>query len=67
MIFEKKIFHVIFYQLNKFHYFLLFAMFGNMWIVIVNFPVCDVISFEITLAFYIKMFSQMTKLVETKI
>ena len=57
----------MFYQLTKFHYFLLFAMFGNMWIVIVNFPVCDVISFEITLAFYIKMFSQMTKLVETKI
>ena len=37
-----------------------------MWIVIVYFPGCDVINFEITLASYIKMFSQMTKLVETK-
>ena len=41
-------------------------IFGNMYIVIICFLVCD-ISFEIKLSFLIKPFSYMTKKVRTKI
>ena len=36
-------------------------IFGNMYIVIICFLVCDIISFEIKLSFLIKPFSYMTK------
>ena len=37
-----------------------------MWIVIVCYPVCDVINFEIYLSFLTKPFSYMTKYSEQK-
>ena len=45
---------------------LLFEISGNMWIVIVCYPVCDVINFEIYLSFLTKPFSYMTKYSEQK-
>ena len=38
----------------------------NMSIVIVCYPVCDIINFEIDLSFLIKLFSYMTKITEQK-
>ena len=40
---------------------------GNMWIVVISFPVYFVISFEINLSFLCKPFSYMTEKVKTKI
>ena len=60
--------HVIFYQLIIIISLpLLLEMLGNMCIVLVCFPGCDIINFEINLGFLIKPFSYMTKEVRTKI
>ena len=45
---------------------LLLELLNNICIVIICFPVCDVINFEINFGFLIKPFSYMTKNVETK-
>ena len=45
---------------------LLLEMLGNMCIVIVCFPDCDIITFESNVSFHIKSFSHMAKKVSTK-
>ena len=55
----KNIFHVVFYELTKFHCLRLPSLcviLGNMFIVIVCKPGCDVINFEINLIFLLKSF-----------
>ena len=46
---------------------LLLEIFGNMCILIVCYPVCDVISFEIYLSYPVKLFSYLTKNSEQKL
>ena len=62
MIFEEKYFlcHIL---LTTFHCLVasLLEILGNMCIVIIDFPVCDVINFEINYDFLIKPFLYVTK------
>ena len=55
---KKDILHVIFYQLAKYHYLipLLLGILGNICIVIICFPICDVIKFEINPSVLTKTF-----------
>ena len=49
--FKKNPSHVVFYKLTKFYCLIavIFWDIGNMWIVFISFPACDVINFEINL------------------
>ena len=66
---KKNISHVIFYKLTSFHCLitLLLEILGNTCAVIVSFPDCDVINFEINPSLLIKSFFHLTKKVRTKI
>ena len=59
---KKNISHIIFYWVNSIAWLpFLLEMFGNMCIVIICFPVCNVINFEINLNLFIKLFFYLTK------
>ena len=61
--FKKNISHVIFFNGRNFIVWLplLLEIFGNMCIVIIWYPVCDIINFEIKHSFLIKPFFYITK------
>ena len=64
--FKKNPSHVVFYKLTKFYCLIavIFWDIGNMWIVFISFPACDVINFEINL---IKPFFYITKKVRANL
>ena len=67
--FKKNISHVTFYNWPNLVVWLLLLLelFGNMCILIIRLPVCDVMNFEINLSFLTKPFSYKTKNVKAKI
>ena len=63
--FKKNVPHVS--SINWSNFFVRLSSLGKICIVIVCFPVCDVISFQINLSFIVEPFSCMSKKFKTKI